>query len=788
MTLSRWLIAWRSLCRRPAFFLATLLILALGIAANTAVFSVVDATLLKPLPYKDPDRLVVVMEGSPKTGREGLVAPGRLEDWNRLSRTFAVISGSYSENVTDTSGQEPERLAGRRVAPRFFQVLETPPALGRYFTAEEDKDTGPQAAVISHKFWTRRYHQSPSAVGSRLILAGQGVTVVGVAPASFGDPTVDVYLPAQIKPFLMRMRDARFFSGLGRLKPGVNIAQAREDLTAVQNRLGDQFPATDRGWTAVVSDLKEARVGNYRSGLFLVLGAVVLLFLIAIANTAALSLTQVTRRSGEFAIRGALGANRWQIASGVLQESAIVALVSAAAGSGMAAGLLALLRSRLAALPRPAEIILDWRALLVATLAGCAAALLCGLVPVIQATRRSNSALLASGGRGNSGERHRWQGALAVAQVALTFLLLSAAGLMLRTYENLSHSDPGFETSHAITFHVGAAWDEDRTRVGLMQEDLLDKLSALPGVQAAGFANFLPASGATLRYQYTFGNEPAVTAGERSVTREYFKAVGTPLVAGESCPAFRAVASAPPKALVNRRFAQQFMNGQNPVGRTFTMRDVSRPHEISGVVADSREDALQTAPVPYVYICLGPGDWPDPEYVVRTAGDPMRLLAQIRAAVHEVAPQRAIFGLSTLADVVDATLDQPKLDAQMIGFFAVAALLLASVGLYSLVTLIVISGTREIGVRMALGAAPGQIVHQIATGVARLLLAGIVLGLVAAAVAGRALQSLLFGVDSFDPITLLLTLLTVAAASIVAVFLPARRAARVDPVIAIRAE
>jgi putative ABC transport system permease protein len=785
MTLSGWLIAWRSLRRRPAFFAATLLILVLGIAANTAVFSVVDATLLKPLPYTDPDRLVVVMEGSPKTGREGLLAPGRLEDWHRLSRTFAAISGSYSENVTDTSGQEPERLNGRRVAPRFFQVLETQAALGRYFTAGEEADGGPLSAVISYKFWTRRYRQSPSAVGNRLILAGQGVTIVGVAPASFGDPRVDLYLPAQIKPFLMRARDARFFSGIGRLKPGVTIMQAREDLTAVQNQLGGQFPATDRGWTAVVSDLKEARVGNYRRGLFLVLGAVVLLFLIAIANTSALALTQVTRRSGEFAIRAALGAGRWQIAAGVLRESVIVALVSAAAGAALAAGLLGILRSRLAALPRPTEIVLDWRALAVATLAGCAAALLCGLVPVMQAT---NSSRLASGGRGNSGQRHRWQGALAMAQIALTFLLLSAAGLMLRTYENLSHSDPGFETSHAITFHVGAAWDEDRTRIGHLQEDILDKLSALPGVQAAGFANFLPASGATLRYQYTFGNEPAVTAGERSVTRDYFTAVGTPLVAGESCPVFRSVPSVPPKALVNRRFVQQFLNEQNPVGRTFKMSDVSKPFEITGVVADAREDALNTAPVPYVYICLGPGYWPDPEYVVRTAGDPARLLREIRAAVREAAPNRAIFGLATLTDVVDATLAQPKLDAQMIGFFAVAALLLASVGLYSLVTLVVISGTREIGVRMALGAGPGQIVQQIAAGVARLLVAGMALGLIAAVFAGRAFQAVLFGVDSFDPATLALTLVTVAVASIIAVFVPARRAARVDPVIAIRAE
>jgi putative ABC transport system permease protein len=786
--LSPWLIAWRSLRRRPAFLAATLLILALGIASTTAVFSVVDATLLKSLPYKDPERLVVLMEGSPQTGREGLIAPGRLEDWNRMNRTFESISGSYWENVTDTSGAEPERLNGRRVAPRYFQVLESPPALGRYFTAGEELENGPPTAVISHCLWTRRYHQSPSALGSRLILAGKGYTIIGVTPASFASANTELFLPAQTPSFLMRIREARFLSGVGRMKPGVTMAQAKEDLFRVQNELGQQFPTTDKGWTAVVGDLKEARVADYRRGLLMVLGAVGLLFLIAIANIAALSLTQVTRRSAEFAIRSALGANRWQIAAGVLRESAMIALVSAAAGSALAAGLLALLRSRLAALPRPTEIVFDWRALAIATLAGGVAAVFCSLVPVAQATRRSSSGLLASSGRGSSGERHRWQGMLALAQISLTFLLLCGAGLMLRSYQNLSRSDPGFQPSHAVTFHVGAAWDENRDHIGLLQMALLDRLREIPGVHAVGFANFLPASGATLRYQFTFGDEPAFTAGERGVTREYFDAVGIPLAAGEFCPAFRAVSGAPPKALVNRRFVKQFLNEQNPIGRSFHIADSKTQYTISGVVADIREDALNTAPVPYVYICLGPGNWPDPEYVVRTAGSPAQLFAGIRAAVREAAPQRAIFGLSSLSDVVEATLDQPKLDAQMIGFFAIAALLLASVGLYSLVTLIVISGTREIGVRMALGATPSQIVAQIAFGVAQLTLAGMAVGLIGTVLAGRALKSMLFGVSSFDPLTLSLALLTVAGASIAAVLLPARRAARVDPVIAIRAQ
>jgi putative ABC transport system permease protein len=248
--LSSWLIAWRSLWRRPAFFAAALSILALGIAANTSVFSVVDATLLKPLPYSDSGRLVTAMEGSPKTGLEGLLAPARMEDWNRMNRTFEAISGVYAENVTDTGGAAPERLAGRRVAPRYFHVLQAPPALGRYFTAEEEKENGPASAVISYGLRTRRYGQSPSALGSRLVLGGKGCTVVGVAPASFANPAVDLWLPEQISSSLMRVREARFFSGVGRMKAGVTVAQAREDLVRVQRQLGDRFPATDRGWTA----------------------------------------------------------------------------------------------------------------------------------------------------------------------------------------------------------------------------------------------------------------------------------------------------------------------------------------------------------------------------------------------------------------------------------------------------------------------------------------------------------------------------------------------------------
>jgi len=728
------------------------------------------------------------MEGSPGTGRAGLIAPVRLEDWNRMNRTFEAISGVYSENVTDTSKAEPERLTARRVAPRYFQVFQSRPELGRYFNTAEERENGPAVAVISHAFWTRRFHNTPSALEQRLVLAGKSYAIVGVAPDTFASPSIDLWIPAQINSFLMGIRQARFISGVGRMKPGVTLAQAREDLSRVQSQLGAQFPATDKGWTANVTSLKEFRVGSYRRAMILVFAAVALLFLISAANTAALALTQSVRRSSEFAIRRALGAGTADIGSLALSESAALGALAALFGSGLAAILVNTLRQRLAALPRPAEIALDWRALAVAVAAGCAAAALCGLVPFLISARRDASPLLALTGRANSGERHRWQTALAGAQIALTVVLLAGAGLMLRSYRNLMNFDAGFDVSRAATFHVGAAWDEDRGRIGRIQEDLLDALSAIPGVEAAGFANFLPASGATLRYQYRFGDADPVTAGERSVTRDYFRAIGVPIVAGDSCPAFRAVASRPPAALLNQAFVKQFLNGVNPVGRTFSMQDAPRPFQVVGLVADAREDALNSSPVPFVYICMGPGYWPDPEYVVRSNGAPTALFSGIRAAVHRIDSARALFGLDTLANVVNSTLDQPKLDAEALSFFSFAALLLASVGIYSLVTLVAISKTREIGVRMALGARPQQVTGLLFRMALQFVIGGMAVGLLGAFSIGRVMRSLLFGIQAADPLSFALALAVMALAAILATLIPALRAARVDPMSAIRAD
>ncbi len=362
--------------------------LVLGIGATTALFSVVDTVLLKPLPYPNADRLVSLLEASPsKSKKQSLIAPARLEDWNRMSRSFESIAGFYSENVTDTSGSEPERLASRRVSPRFFTVLGAKPLIGRTFTNQEEIFGSPGAAVVSYGLWTRRFGQATSTIGKTLVLGGKAYTVVGVMAKEFAASATDAWIPAQFPSDFVRMRENRLLIGIGRMKPGVTIEQAQSDLARVERELGDQFPQTDRDWSAIVGDLKEQRIGEYRRAWLLAFGAVGLLLLIAVANIAGLTLAQLHQREREMAIRSSVGASRGQVMGTVMREVLLIAAAGAALGAAMAVAMIRVVAKNFAELPRINELSFDWRALAFAATASLSAAMIFGIIPAIQATR-----------------------------------------------------------------------------------------------------------------------------------------------------------------------------------------------------------------------------------------------------------------------------------------------------------------------------------------------------------------------------------------------------------------
>lgn len=796
--------AWRALARRPLFTAATLLTMTAGIGVTTAVFSIVDRVLIRPLPFPDGDQLVSVYEASPsRQERTSLVAPARLADWNRLTRTFEVISGSYSESITDTSGAEPERLEGRRVMPRFFEVFGMAPLAGRTFVADEERFGGATAAVISEPFWTRRFGRSPGAIGQRLTIAGKAYTIVGVMPRAFTSGlertalrtaiSIDIWIPGQLAPQLLSIREARFLGGVARMRHGVTLAQARSDLARVQRQLGEQYPKTDKDWGTMVLDLKEVRVGEYRRALVLIFGAVALLLLIAVANVAGLMLVQLRRRSVEFAIRSAIGASHRQVVMVVMREIVILAIAGGAGGMLGAWWLTNAIATGLT-IPRVSEVTIDWPALLFAAAVTVLAAAAFGLVPTVYAMRRRLATLLSSAGRGVSGGRYRLQGALVVAQIALSVVLTGAAALLVRSYTALSTVPSGFNSANMLTFHVGAAWDEDRTRIGQLQEQLVEQLQQLPGVRAAGFTNFFPATGATLRNQVRVEGlagpdaDGNLTVGTRTVTPGYLKALQVPLVAGGWCPEVRTGPTAQRTAMVNARFVEVYAGGQNLIGRNLIMAQDQSSWRIVATVGNMLEDGPAAPAAPYVYLCMPAGSWPDPEYVVRADGDPRVLMTSIRQLVRSLDSARPVFGVRRVDEIIGTSLDQPRLNARLLTVFAGAALALGAVGLYGLLTLLIADRRREFGVRIALGASRGDLVRLVLAGAGRLIVLGMAGGLILTFMASQVLQTLLFGVTAHDPRALATSMLALAIVSALAIAIPARQAATIDPIEAIRGE
>jgi predicted permease len=526
----------------------------------------------------------------------------------------------------------------------------------------------------------------------------------------------------------------------------------------------------------------------------LVFGAVSLLWIIAVANIAGLTLVQVHRRARELAIRAALGASRGRVIATVVREGILIAVVGGFIGAALAGWLVSAMPAVLPGTARINELTLDFRALALTALSSLVAACVFGLVPALAGTSTSLASPLSGGGRGATGSRHRAQRALVVGQVALSVLLVGSASLLLQSYYRLTQIETGFDASNVVTFHVGARWDEDRTRVGQLQEQLTARLEQLPHVQSAGMTNFLPATGATLRYQVMVAGlagpnaDGSMNVGGRMISSGYLRAIRAPLLAGSWCLApAPGDFNAPRAAMVNRRFIEVHAPNQNLVGRSLRIVQGGTLYTIAGIIGDLAEDGHAATASPYVYTCDAPGSWPDPEYVARTS-DARALAADLRRIVRELDSTRAVFGLRALQEVLDAALDQPRLDAAMLGFFAGAAVLLAAIGLNSLFMLVVSERGREMAVRLAIGAAPHEIVQLVMFDAGRLLAAGIALGIALTGAAGRVVRGVLFGVSPFEASALATAALTLALVSALAVAAPALRAARIAPIEALRGD
>ena len=779
----------RGFRRRYITAAAVVATLAVCIGANSAIFAIVDVLLLRPLPYPDAQRLVAVHETNLRRHlTDGLLAPVRLIDWAKASRSFTAIAGCYFENFTDTSGALPERVESMRVSPGFLRLFATPPALGRVFTAEEERLVAP-VAVISDAFWMRRFGRDPDAVGRRLELGGTGYTIIGIMPPSFQAPDSSTELWAPMPP-LTQWREARILTTFGRLQPGVSPEGAEAELTRIQSQLGEVYPRTDAGWGARVTPLKERQVGGVRRTLWLLFGAVALVLVAACGNVACLLLADAARREHEIAITRALGASRVRTVGHLCAEGLVLAACGAALGLLIAQQGLELIRAAAPQLPRLRDAGLDARMVaFTAALAGITTVLF-SLAPALQATRVDVADRLAAGGRGSTAGRTRVLRLLVAGQVALAVVLLTAAGLVVRSFDRLQRVSPGFSAANVLAFRITAQWSERPEAVAARQLRTLERLRAIPGVTAAAFGSVLPAGATFTPEELTIEGEAATEARfaeRRTVTADYFRVLEVPLLRGRVCrddPARRQ----PSEILVNRIFVERFFGAADPLGRVVRSGSggVAFPAEIIGVVGDVRERGLASEPGPMLYACGLMPYWPDPRYLVRVE-DPRRVtIAAIREAVRDIEPGRAVYAARPLVEFLADSIAQSRLTAILLSLFAWTTLLLAAMGLYGVLSQIVASRRREIGVRMALGARPAQIVASVAAHAAIVTAAGIGAGVATAAAFAQLMASVVFDITPRDPLTFVAAPVVLATVAAIASIVPARRAATTDPMIALR--
>ncbi|HMV83590.1 MAG TPA: ABC transporter permease [Blastocatellia bacterium] len=790
----------RMLLKQPGFTLIAVVTLALGIGANTAIFSVVNSVLLRPLPFKEPERLVMIHETNLPRFPEFSIAPGNFLDWQKQNTSFErLIAINGTVNIL-TGTTEPWRLQGARVSDGFFATLGVAPQLGRIFLSEEDQVGRDKVVVISHGLWQRAFGGNPGIVNQTITLDGQSQTVIGVMPAGFYfvNNEIDLWKPMAFTPQETNNHGGHSFFAFGQRKANVTLAQASADLSAIAQRLREKYPETNAGWSVKLTPMQEYTVREIKSALWVLLAAVGCVLLIACVNVANLLLTRAAGRRKELTIRTALGAGRGRLVRQLMTESLLLALVGGVLGLLPAYwGVDLLLSLAPANLPRISEVTLDGRVLLFTTATALLTGLLFGLLPAWQSSSPHLNETLKEGGRNSTPGRERTRSTLVVLEVASALVLLVAAGLMMKSFYRLLQVNPGFTADHALTLSVELPeqkYSQDAQRSAFFQQ-LLARVRTLPEVRAAGATSNLP-----LRGDFVLGFEikehPPSTYQEGQATNfaavdaDYLRAMGIPLLRGRWFTE-RDTAEAHKVAVINETMMRKLFANEDPIGKhiTFDARE-KNPNwaEIIGVVGDVKEYGLNRKTPLQTYEPFTQQTFSAMTLVVRTTGEPTNLTRAIRNELQQVDAAQPLGEVLTLEQVIATSVVSQRFAVLLLGVFSGVALLLAASGIYGVLSYVVTRRTNEIGIRMALGAQARDVLRLVMGQGMKLTGIGIGLGLLAASGLTRYLADLLFEVPPTDPWTFVAIALLLASVALMACWIPSRRATKVDPMVALRCE
>jgi putative ABC transport system permease protein len=796
--------AVRALKRAPGFAAVSILTVALGIAATTIVYSIVDGILLRPLPIHDPDRVMLARETSPDGSDMSLAWPN-YQDWRTRQTSFESLALWRGLTANLTGIDQPRRLNVRHVTWDLLSTLGVAPLLGRDFTAADDRPGVARTAIVSHGFWQRQLGGTAEALGRQIMLDETAVTVIGVLPRDFTIAREEeILLPVGtfLEGPVLQMYNGRGnhfgFAAIGRLKPGVSVDAAGAEMTSIARQLEQEYPNTNSGNGATVRPLFDVLVSDARRMLYVLLGAVLAMLLIACVNLANLMLSRAAGRAQEMAVRRSLGAARWRIARQMLTESVLLAVIGGALGVALAyAGFDALLGLLPPNQPRVHTITIDWRVLGASAAAAIATGLLFGLMPAIHAATGRSMTLLRSSrvtgaAHANAGTRR----ALMLAEVALALILVAGAGLMLRTMNNLAAVDTGFDHEQIMSAQFNLPRRYDPPKRAVFYEQVVERLRALPGVTSAAFTYSIPIAGSNWNSIFIIEGQPVPERSQlpssawTPISTGYFETMGIRLQRGRAFDD-RDIANAPTVIIVNETFARRFFGDNDPIGARVKQgwpEDKAAWRQIVGVVNDVRVGGLQGDPTLQVYMPVRQVSQAGGSFVVRAGSNIAALARSIEAAVHEIDPDLPLFNVQTMNQVIDAGIGNERLTMVLMMGFGALALLMAAIGVFGVTAYSVAQRTHELGVRMALGARPSSVLSLVLRQELGVCLIGIVAGVAGALALSSLLESLLFGVTSRDTLTLSISALVLLLVTVLACIIPARRATNVDPAIALRIE